>query len=101
MLLRLTRVEPSFLEAAIERELPAALGEVANNLDAQLLLPITVSQTMSSNLYSQQFISNGENIAEHQQVISYLKGIQNEFDTISAFLVSANTGHYFTPGGLF
>jgi len=89
------------LEAAIERELPAALGEVANNLDAQLLLPITVSQTMSSNLYSQQFISNGENIDEHQQIVSYLKGVQNEFDTISAFLVSANTGHYFTPGGLF
>jgi methyl-accepting chemotaxis protein len=89
------------LEAAIERELPAALGEVANNLDAQLLLPITVSQTMSSNLYSQQFIANGEHVDDHQQVISYLKGIQDEFDTISAFLVSANTGHYFTPGGLF
>jgi len=89
------------LEAAIERELPAALGEVANNLDAQLLLPITVSQTMWSNLYSQQFIANGEHVDDHQQVISYLKGVQNEFDTISAFLVSANTGHYFTPGGLF
>jgi len=89
------------LEAAIERELPAALGEVANNLDAQLLLPITVSQTMSSNLYSQQFITNGEHADDQQQVISYLKGIQDEFDTISAFLVSANTGHYFTPGGLF
>jgi methyl-accepting chemotaxis protein len=89
------------LEAAIERELPAALGEVANNLNAQLLLPITVSQTMSSNLYSQQFINNGEHVDDQQQVISYLKGIQDEFDTISAFLVSANTGHYFTPGGLF
>ncbi len=45
------------LEAAIERELPSALGEVANSLDAHLLLPITVSQTMSSNVYSQQFIA--------------------------------------------
>lgn len=89
------------LEAAIERELPAALGEVANDLDAHLLLPITVSQTMSSNLYSQQFIANGEPRDEHQQVISYLKNIQGEFRTITAFLVSANSGHYFTPSGLF
>ncbi len=89
------------LEAAIERELPAALGEVANDLDAHLLLPITVSKTMSSNHYSQQFITAGEQKDEHRQVISYLKNIQSEFDTISAFLVSANTGYYFTPGGLF
>ena len=89
------------LEAAIERELPAALGEVANDLDAHLLLPITVSQTMSSNLYTQQFISNGEAQSDHGQVVAYLKNIQQEFNTISAFLVSANSGHYFTPSGLF
>ncbi|WP_057830812.1 methyl-accepting chemotaxis protein [Colwellia sp. TT2012] len=89
------------LEAAIERELPAALGEVANDLKAHLLLPITVSQTMSTNLYVQQFIANGEQRGEQQQVISYLNNIQREFDTISAFIVSVNTGHYFTPGGLF
>ncbi len=89
------------LEAAIERELPSALGEVANDLNAHLLLPITVSQTMSSNLYSKQFISNGEQEAEQKQVVDYLKKIQSEFNTISAFLVSANSGHYFTPGGLF
>ncbi|WP_019026914.1 methyl-accepting chemotaxis protein [Colwellia piezophila] len=89
------------LEAAIERELPAALGEVANNLDAHLLLPITVSRTMSSNLYSQEFLRGGEPANEQQQLISYLKQIQSEFNTISAFLVSANSGHYFTPSGLF
>ncbi len=89
------------LEAAIERELPAALGEVANNLDAHLLLPITVSQTMSSNTYYQQFIIDGELEGDRQQLIDNLKNIQSEFNTISAFLVSAKTGNYFTPGGLF
>ncbi len=89
------------LEAAIERELPAALGEVANSLDAHLLLPVTVSQAMSSNVYSQQFIADGEQENEQQQLITYLKTIQSEFNTITSFLVSANSGHYFTPGGLF
>jgi methyl-accepting chemotaxis protein len=89
------------LEAAIERELPAALGEVVNNLDAYLLLPITVSKTMSSNLYAQQFISDGEQADDRPKIIANLKSIQNEFNTISAFLVSAKTGNYFTQGGLF
>jgi methyl-accepting chemotaxis protein len=89
------------LEAAIERELPAALGEVVNNLDAYLLLPITVSKTMSSNLYAQQFISDGEQADDRPKIIANLKSIQNEFNTISAFLVSAKTGNYFTHDGLF
>ncbi|HCM46162.1 MAG TPA: methyl-accepting chemotaxis protein [Colwellia sp.] len=89
------------LEAAIERELPAALGEVANNLDAHLLLPITVSQTMSSNLYAQEFITDGEQVDNRPQLIENLKSVKNEFNTITAFLVSAKTGNYFTPSGLF
>jgi len=89
------------LEAAIERELPAALGEVANSLDAHLLLPVTVSQAMSSNVYTHQFIADGEQENEQQQLITYLNAIQSEFNTITSFLVSANSGHYFTPGGLF
>ncbi len=89
------------LEAAIERELPASLGEVANDLDAHLLLPVTVSRVMSSNFYAQQFIKTGEQSDQQQQIIAYLEKIQLEFNTISAFLVSVNTGKYFTPTGLF
>ncbi|WP_435274566.1 methyl-accepting chemotaxis protein [Psychrobium sp. nBUS_13] len=89
------------LEAAIERELPASLGEVANDLDAHLLLPVTVSRVMSSNFYAQQFIKTGEQPDQQQQIIAYLQKIQLEFNTISAFLVSVNTGKYFTPTGLF
>ncbi|MCP4326754.1 MAG: methyl-accepting chemotaxis protein, partial [Alteromonadales bacterium] len=89
------------LEAVIERELPAELGEVANSLDAHLLLPITVAQTMSSNVYSQQFIADGEQETQQRMLTTYLKSIQSEFNTITSFLVSANSGNYFTPGGLF
>jgi methyl-accepting chemotaxis protein len=61
------------LEAAIERELPASLGEVANDLDAHLLLPVTVSRVMSSNFYAQQFIKTGEQSDQQQQIIAYLQ----------------------------
>ncbi|WDE04325.1 methyl-accepting chemotaxis protein [Thalassomonas viridans] len=88
-------------EGTLELELPAVLGEVANKLDAQLLLPITVSQVMATNSDYQQFIRSGENKAEHGKVADYLRQIREEFNSITAFYVSARTGQYFTPDGLF
>ena len=64
------------LKGTLERELPPALGEVANKLDAQLLLPITVSQTMASNSDYQQFIRDGENESAHAQVAAYLTQVR-------------------------
>lgn len=88
-------------KGTLERELPAVLGEVANKLDAQLLLPVTVSQTMAGNSDYQQFIRSGEDEAAHGQVAAYLKQVRDEFNSITAFYVSAKTGQYFTPDGLF
>lgn len=88
------------VEAVNERELPAVLGEVSSNIDSQLLLPITVSHTMASSVYLQDFIANGEHESQHKKLVDYLKEIQREFNSITAFVVSANTGYYFTPDGL-
>ncbi len=88
------------IEAVNERELPAVLGEVSSNIDSQLLLPITVSHTMASSVYLQEFINNGELESQHDKLIDYLKAIQREFNSITAFVVSANTGYYFTQDGL-
>ena len=89
------------LEGTIERELPAVLGEVANDLDAQLLMPITVSRVMASNLDYQNFIRNGEQKSEQDKAINYLAQVKREFNTITSFFVSAKTGQYFTPDGIF
>ena len=89
------------LKGTLERELPAALGEVANKLDGQLLLPITVSQAMATNTDYQDFIRSGEDEGAHGQVAAYLNQIKNEFNSITAFYVSAKTGQYFTSNGLF
>ncbi|MBL4909175.1 MAG: methyl-accepting chemotaxis protein [Alteromonadaceae bacterium] len=89
------------LEGTLGRELPAVLGEVANNLDAQLLLPITVSQAMASNSDYIKFIADGEPDDKLDQVTQYLAKIKQEFNTITAFIVSEKTGKYYTPNGLF
>jgi len=89
------------LDGTLNRELPAVLGEVANNLDAQLLLPITVSQTMASNSDYKHFIAQGEPADKIPQVAQFLSGIKQEFNSITAFIVSEKTGKYYTPNGLF
>ena len=88
------------LESTLERELPAVLGEVANDIDAQLLMPITIAKVMANNIDYQQVIRSGDRADSHQQIISYLQNIQREFDTIAAFLVSSESGRYFTQNGL-
>ncbi|MPY23724.1 methyl-accepting chemotaxis protein [Shewanella psychropiezotolerans] len=89
------------LESTLDRELPAVLGEVANDIDAQLLMPITIAKVMANNVDYQQVIRSGDRADSHQKIISYLNNIQQEFDTIAAFLVSSESGRYFTQSGLF
>lgn len=88
------------LESALERELPAMLGEVANDIDSQLLMPITISKVMANNVDYQNIIRNGDPIDSHQGIINYLTSIKKEFNTISAYLVSSKSGRYFTHNGV-
>ena len=89
------------LEITLDRELPAVLGEVANDIDAQLLMPITIAKVMANNVDYQDVIRSGDKADNHQKIIRYLKNIKQNFDTITAFLVSSESGRYFTPNGLF
>lgn len=89
------------LKSAVERELPAILGEVGNELGMQLSKPITVAHVMANNVDYKNFIRRGEAKNEHLALTQYLKNIKQEFNSITAFLVSAKSGNYFTPDGLF
>ncbi|QFU24395.1 methyl-accepting chemotaxis protein [Shewanella eurypsychrophilus] len=89
------------LESTLERELPAVLGEVANDIDSQLLMPITIAKVMANNIDYQAIIRDGDKPESHQSIINYLSNINREFNTITAFIVSADSGRYFTPNGLF
>ncbi|QYJ86784.1 methyl-accepting chemotaxis protein [Shewanella mesophila] len=89
------------LDGTLNRELPAALGEVANDVNGQLLTPITISKVMVNNLKYQSYINQSEPKDIQPELIESLANIQQKFNTITAFLVSKNTGNYFTHEGLF
>ncbi|WP_370279965.1 methyl-accepting chemotaxis protein [Pontibacterium sp.] len=89
------------LEGTIDRELPAILGEVANDIDAQLIRPITIAKTMANNTDYAEFIRQSEPQEQTQALTQYLSQINHGFNTFTAFLVSAKSGSYYTPAGLF
>ncbi|WP_394203388.1 methyl-accepting chemotaxis protein [Shewanella waksmanii] len=89
------------LESTLERELPAVLGEVANNINSQLTLPITVSNVMANNIDYQQLVAQGDLRPHNDQIVQYLSNIQQHFNSITAFYVSGLNGQYYTPSGLF
>lgn len=89
------------LEGTLERQLPSALGEVANDIDKQLNIPITVSEMMANNVDYNNIIANKSPESTHPDITNYLNSVKSQYGTITSFMVSAVTGQYFTNKGYF
>ena len=82
------------IDRTFDRELPALLGEVGNEISLKLETPILASKMMTlSPLITSRSTSTGE-------LSNYLTTIKNEFSAISAYFVSLETGAYHTHNGV-
>lgn len=86
------------LSNSMEKELPAVMGKIANSINTDLQLPITVARVMANNPDYKQFIVDGER--DSSELVHYLGEIKQEFDATSSFLVSEQTGNYYTADGI-
>jgi methyl-accepting chemotaxis protein len=86
------------LSNTLEKELPAAMGEIANSINTDLQIPIAVSRVMATNPDYKQFLQEGEK--DPGKITNYLKQIQHEFDATSSFYISDVTGNYYTADGI-
>ncbi|MEF1231241.1 methyl-accepting chemotaxis protein, partial [Vibrio fortis] len=78
------------IDRTFDRELPALLGEVGNEISLKLETPILASKMMAlSPLITSRSASTGD-------LSNYLTTIKNEFNAISAYFVSLETGAYHT-----
>lgn len=84
------------IEKTFQRELPAVLGEVSNDLNKQLETPIIASKMMTLSPLITQY-QGGQSQAEIQQ---YLTSVKNEFNAITAYFVSGTDNTYYTHGGV-
>ncbi|MFT5594384.1 MAG: methyl-accepting chemotaxis protein [Oceanicoccus sp.] len=82
------------------QEIPASLNAVANAIEKEINIPISISKAMAQNHYTNQWLAQGEPEENLDSVISYLKNMQSQNNAITSFLVSGNTKNYYTPQGL-
>ncbi len=84
------------LDKTFNNELPAILGEVNNDLNAQLEAPIIASKAMAvSPLFTQYQDDTSE-----EYITRYLIDIKNQFNAINTYFVSNKDGKYYIPEGV-
>ncbi|MGF1722008.1 methyl-accepting chemotaxis protein [Vibrio kyushuensis] len=84
------------LNKTFERELPAVLGEVSNDLNAQLDVPVIASQVLATSpLFTDYSASTPQ--ADINQLLAAVK---QEFSAITSYFVSRETGTYYIAEGV-
>jgi methyl-accepting chemotaxis protein len=85
------------LDNTFEKELPAILGEVNNDLNSKLEAPIIASKTMAiSPLFTEY-----QDDTSTEYIVRYLKDMKKQFNAITSYYVSSVDGSYYIPDGIF
>ncbi|MEZ8616663.1 methyl-accepting chemotaxis protein [Vibrio splendidus] len=82
------------IDRTFERELPASLSEVSNEINLKLETPILASKMMTLSPLMKQASLSDKNLR------AYLESVKNEFNAISAYYVSNEASTYYTHNGV-
>jgi diguanylate cyclase (GGDEF)-like protein len=81
-----------------DQSLPLTSDNIYSEIQKDVLRPVFISSLMASDTFLRDWILNGE--TDITQVTRYLKEVKNKYHTITSFLVSNKTGHYYYADGL-
>ncbi len=81
-----------------EQMLPLTSDNIYSEIQRDLLRPILISSLMASDTFLQDWASSGE--ADAERIRLYLREIQQQYGTITAFFVSDRTRNYYHPDGI-
>lgn len=85
------------LDNTFEKELPAILGEVNNDLNSKLEAPIIASKTMAVSPLFTEYQDN----TSTEYIVRYLQDVKKQFNAITSYYVSNVDGSYYIPDGIF
>lgn len=90
-----------FLTEKIEKsELPTALREVKNALELDLYSSIGPSRALAQSAFLKDWLNKGEPSEGIDVLKDHLATIKEQNNSITAFVVSNATNHYYTPVGI-
>tara|TARA_R110000868_G_scaffold25293_4_gene98657 strand:+ start:176 stop:1651 length:1476 start_codon:yes stop_codon:yes gene_type:complete len=82
----------------INTELPLTSDNVYSEIQKDLVRPILISSMMSRDTFMRDWALDGEQDAE--QVVRYLREVQEHYATVTSFFVSAKTHTYYQAKGV-
>ncbi|MFD1382906.1 methyl-accepting chemotaxis protein [Rhodanobacter aciditrophus] len=93
-------IKSDLTQKVTETDLPTALGEVKNAIELELSRSILPSHGISQNTFITDWIASGEPQNGLPAVQRYLTQVNRTNNGLTAFIVSGQTGHYYTQDGL-
>jgi len=78
--------------------LPLTSDNIYSEIRRDLLQPIFISSLMAQDTFVRDWVLAGEQ--QPEQMIRYLKTIQNRYDTVTAFFISENSKNYYHSSGI-
>ncbi|MBW8185041.1 sensor domain-containing diguanylate cyclase [Shewanella nanhaiensis] len=88
----------SLSEQISENTLPLTSDNIYSEIQQDLLQPIFISSLMAQDTFVRDWTINDEE--DPQQLIRYLKEIQNKYDTVTSFFVSEKSRKYYHSTGV-
>jgi len=85
----------SIRTAILENELPLSSDNVYSEIQRDLFEPILISSLMANDTFLRDWITEGEQ--DPEVVMRYLRRIQEQYNTITAFLVAEASETYYHP----
>jgi diguanylate cyclase (GGDEF)-like protein len=85
-------------QSVVEQTLPLTSDNIYSEIQKDVLRPVFISSLMASDTFLRDWMINGEK--DMNQIARYLKQVKEKYNTISSFLVSENTHHYYYADGL-
>ncbi|MGF1761273.1 methyl-accepting chemotaxis protein [Photobacterium sagamiensis] len=81
-------------------ELPAVLLSVTEGVEIHLATPVAASRGIASNPDYLSLLKQSALSAENEKVTRYLSSVKQQYKSLSTFIISSESGNYFTDRGL-
>lgn len=78
--------------------LPLTSENIYSHVQRDLIRPVLISSLMSKDTFVRDWVINGEK--DKQLIISYLKVIQDQYQTVTSFFISDASHHYYHSTGV-
>ncbi|MGS0941958.1 methyl-accepting chemotaxis protein [Pseudomonas luteola] len=84
----------------LQEAMPTSVKAIRNDLERVLTIPLTTASNMANNTFIADWLSAGEAVEQQPQFVHYLSNLQQHYNALVSFIISKDSGHYFTNKGL-